>query len=123
LTAAVLQQPVAVSVAASNWATYGGGVFNYTECDTIINHAVLLVGYGVDPAAGPYWKIQNSWGPDWGENGFMRLQRSTDCGIDTKPLDGTGCAGGPSQITVCGTCGILSDSVYPVGGNVVSVAK
>lgn len=43
-----------------------------------INHGVTLVGYGVK---GPndkgtcqaYWIVRNSWGTDWGENGFFRL--------------------------------------------------
>jgi cathepsin L len=115
---AVLLQPITISVAASPWALYFGGVFSYDECGTDINHAVLLVGYGTDPVGGDYWKVQNSWGPSWGENGFIRLQRSTQCGIDTKPLDGTGCKGGPPEVTVCGTCGMYWDSVYPIGGGV-----
>jgi len=121
LMEAVLMQPITISVAASDWSTYFGGVFGYSECGFDINHAVLLVGFGTDPDHGPYWKAQNSWGPDWGENGFIRLQRSSDCGIDTKPLDGTACPGGPPQVTVCGTCGMLYDSVYPIGGAVPSV--
>jgi cathepsin L len=55
LMTAVQEGPVAISVAASNWAFYGGGIFN--EChtgeqgknqDNVINHAVTLVGYGTD---------------------------------------------------------------------------
>ena len=41
-----------------------------------VNHAVLVVGYGVERAAGEnvsYWITQNAWGKAWGENGFARI--------------------------------------------------
>mmetsp|Transcript_59784 Transcript_59784/g.112830 ORF Transcript_59784/g.112830 Transcript_59784/m.112830 type:complete len:560 (+) Transcript_59784:71-1750(+) len=65
-----------------------------------------------------YWLIRNSWGPDWGEKGFIRLLKSEKqghrhCGVDTKPGDGIGCKGGPANVTVCGMCGVLYDSVIP----------
>jgi len=42
-----------------------------------VDHAVLLVGYGVDKKI-PYWTMQNSWGTDWGEDGYFRMQRGND---------------------------------------------
>ncbi|CAI5973949.1 unnamed protein product [Closterium sp. NIES-64] len=60
-----------------------------------LNHVVLLVGYrlvGKDPRfphmAPPYWIIRNSWGPDWGDGGHMRMDiQGGDgvCGINTLP--------------------------------------
>jgi len=41
-----------------------------------VDHAVLLVGYGVDKDA--YWTMQNSWGNDWGEDGYFRMLRGKD---------------------------------------------
>ena len=42
---------------------------------------IQVVGYGTDNGV-DYWLIKNSWGPDWGENGFIRLQRGVGmCGI------------------------------------------
>jgi len=111
--------PISVSVDASSWGLYSGGVFdgcNQTNPD--INHAVQLVGYGTDPDAGDYWLVRNSWGTSWGENGYIRLKKNskadTRCGLDITPLDGTGCMNGPSNQTVCGTCGILFDNSYPI---------
>lgn len=111
--------PLAISVDASKWSDYAGGV--YTGCNaqsTDIDHEVLLVGYGTDQASGlDYWLVQNSWGTEYGEKGFIRVARSASpsCGVDKTPQDGTGCKNGPSQITVCGECGILFDAVYPIG--------
>eukprot|EP00429_Kryptoperidinium_foliaceum_P016416 CAMPEP_0176042682 /NCGR_PEP_ID=MMETSP0120_2-20121206/21179_1 /TAXON_ID=160619 /ORGANISM="Kryptoperidinium foliaceum, Strain CCMP 1326" /LENGTH=540 /DNA_ID=CAMNT_0017376091 /DNA_START=96 /DNA_END=1718 /DNA_ORIENTATION=- len=50
-----------------------------------VDHAVLLVGWGVDNGQ-KYWKIQNSWGPDWGEDGFFRIAAEiNEAGIESIP--------------------------------------
>jgi len=46
-----------------------------------VDHSMVLVGWGVDNVNGKdvkYWIIQNSWGSNWGENGFMRFIRGID---------------------------------------------
>jgi cathepsin L len=107
--------PLSISVDASSWSGYESGVFD--GCDMSapdIDHAVQLVGFGTDASAGDYWLVRNSWGGDYGEDGYIRLRRyaTPPCGVDTTPADGDGCNGGPSQVTVCGNCGILYDTVY-----------
>jgi len=42
-----------------------------------VDHAVLLVGYGVEGQQA-YWTLQNSWGNDWGEYGYFRMARGSD---------------------------------------------
>ena len=44
-----------------------------------LNHAVVIVGWGTENGI-PYWKIRNSWGKFYGDNGYMKLKRGT-CGI------------------------------------------
>jgi len=53
-----------------------------------LDHAVLLVGYGVDETHGKYWIMKNSWGANWGEdNGFFRLLRGINvCGIESHAM-------------------------------------
>jgi len=111
--------PVAISVAASPWRSYGRGIFNDCSRDAVIDHAVMLIGYGKDSGYdAKYWLVKNSWGLSWGDEGNIRLMRSdtdeTDqCGTDDQPEVGTGCQGGPSSVRVCGMCGILYDAVVP----------
>lgn len=111
--------PVAVSVSAGDWDLYSNGIFDECSVDAVIDHAVTLVGFGVDHKLNAkYWLVQNSWGPDWGEGGRIRLlRRSHDetefCGTDQQPEKGTGCKDGPTSVKVCGMCGILYDNVVP----------
>lgn len=74
LQTAVASRPVGVSVDANNWSRYGGGIFN--NCKASLDHDVLMVGY-----TDTYWKIKNSWGSSWGENGFIRLAAGNTCGV------------------------------------------
>lgn len=111
--------PVAVSVEASRWHHYEAGVFDSCRKNAVINHAVILVGYG-ETSDVKFWTVQNSWGPDWGEDGRIRVLRhegsdesQQHCGWDHHPEKGTACDGSPRKVRVCGMCGILYDSVVP----------
>jgi cathepsin L len=108
--------PTAISVDASTWSTYEGGVYDgCNQKSPTIDHSVVVVGYGEDPQHGPYWLVRNSWGPTWGEKGYIRLKRSTEwnCGWDDHQSEGDECKNGPIE-RVCGTCGIWLDNVVPI---------
>jgi aminopeptidase C len=68
------------------WAFYRSGVID--RCPGEINHAVVLAGVKADPFDN-YWIVKNSWGTAWGENGFIKIDRSQNngntCQICTYP--------------------------------------
>ena len=82
MKAALTQQPVAIAVQASGAFQFYKGVVLTAECGSNLDHGVLAVGYGVDNGIA-YYKIKNSWGADWGENGYIRLVDTEEgqCGM------------------------------------------
>nr|BAF98585.1 CM0216.510.nc [Lotus japonicus] len=82
--------PLAVAINAVYMQTYVGGVSCPYVCSKKLNHGVLLVGYGSESYAPirmkqkPYWIIKNSWGENWGENGYYKICRGRNvCGVDS----------------------------------------
>ena len=104
LKSAIYMQPVSVAVNAlgERFRFYSGGVLTYDDCQpdwdnspNLINHAVVAVGFGYDKHLDlEYVVIKNSWGPQWGENGFARIAMQ----------------GGEMNAT----CGLLIESVAPL---------
>lgn len=96
LQEAVAAQPVSVAVGASRaWMFYEAGVFD-GKCEQELNHGVLCVGYGGGEGSeeGQYWKVKNSWGPEWGMEGYILLKRDD---FDKQAA-----------------CGIMEDASYPI---------
>jgi len=83
----VANGPLSIAVDAVEWQFYFGGVF-YLPCGSDLDHAVLLVGYGVETDIFfqnmPYWTVKNSWGDWWGSSGYIFVERGVgECGINT----------------------------------------
>ncbi|KAM3934537.1 dipeptidyl peptidase 1 [Leptodactylus fuscus] len=88
----ILGGPLAVAFEVyDDFMYYKGGIYHHTGLQDkfnpfqITNHAVLLVGYGVDSTTGEkYWIVKNSWGESWGEKGYFRIRRGTnECAIES----------------------------------------
>jgi len=75
--------PLSICVDARYWQDYAGGIMAEWQCDWVVelDHCVQAVGYDLT-AGTPFWIVRNSWGTDWGEAGYIRLQYgSNTCGL------------------------------------------
>ncbi|XP_037296795.1 cysteine proteinase 1-like [Manduca sexta] len=84
--------PLSAAINSASMARYRGGIDEPTDEDCNprgLDHSILIVGYSayVSKETGktlPYWIIKNSWGVEWGDNGFYYLVRGRNaCGIAT----------------------------------------
>lgn len=99
---AVSRRPVSVAIEADKYVFqfYKSGVLDDTTCGTELDHAVLVVGYGTDSYSGlDYWLVKNSWGEEWGDEGYVRILRT-------------------DETDDMGICGIASDVEFPVVSSV-----
>ncbi|XP_072399502.1 cathepsin L-like proteinase [Diabrotica undecimpunctata] len=62
--------PISVSAISNMWSLYAGGIYDNRDCGTRLNHALVAVGYAEE-----YILLKNSWGTDWGEDGYIKVAR------------------------------------------------
>jgi cathepsin L len=79
--------PAAVGIDASHMSfqLYTSGVYDEPACSsTELDHHVTVLGYGIDGST-PYWLVRNSWGTNWGMQGYIWMSRNKNnqCGIAT----------------------------------------
>lgn len=72
--------PVSVCLDASTWSSYTGGIL--TSCPNQMDHCVQLIGYKNYDENGAFWIVRNSWGSNWGIDGYIWIAIGYDlCGI------------------------------------------
>lgn len=93
LKTAVSMQPVSVAIQADKpiFQFYSSGIIDSESCGTSLDHGVLIVGYGTEDGI-DYWLVKNSWGPEWGDEGYVKIARDDNsttspgiCGIASTP--------------------------------------
>jgi len=101
LEAALKDGPVSIAIEADQTAfqLYKGGVLK-GRCGHKLDHGVLAVGYD-NTGTDHFWKVKNSWGPSWGEQGYIRLCK--DCNANCSGI-GNRCQG---------QCGLLGQPSFP----------
>ena len=77
--------PISVAIdAEDDFQLYSSGIYNSSSCSTdSLDHAVLAIGYGISFNKKKYIIVKNSWGSDWGMNGYIYMSADIPnmCGI------------------------------------------
>mmetsp|Transcript_49937 Transcript_49937/g.109074 ORF Transcript_49937/g.109074 Transcript_49937/m.109074 type:complete len:524 (-) Transcript_49937:79-1650(-) len=86
--------PIAVAIEpADDFMYYSKGVYEHTSAVFTewakVDHAVLVTGWGEEEGK-PYWRVQNSWGRNWGEDGTIRMRKGADeSAVEAQPIFAT----------------------------------
>jgi len=89
-----LRGPISVAFRVyKDFYFYLDGVYQSVAGEDIGLHAVKVIGWGHDPEYNlDYWTISNSWDPDWGEDGYMRMKKTDDGYLGMGSLGAEACS-------------------------------
>lgn len=76
----------AIDAGQETFQFYSEGIYDDPKCGNKpeqMNHAVLIVGYGQEADGRKYWLVKNSYGPNWGIGGYIKIakENNNQCGI------------------------------------------
>ncbi|XP_041060695.1 procathepsin L-like [Carcharodon carcharias] len=82
--------PISAGIDAEHrsFMLYKSGIFYEPHCSTVkLDHGILVVGYGTENQK-PFWIVKNSWGANWGNEGYVHMAKDMDnnCGIATNAV-------------------------------------
>ena len=92
---ALLKGPLVTSMTVyEDFLTYKSGVYSYESGDRLGGHAIVIVGYDINER---YWIVRNSWGTEWGDNGYFKISwddkqsgvAKYNYSVSVEPVDGT----------------------------------
>lgn len=76
---AVTSGPVLTTMTVyEDFVYYKEGVYQHVIGDQLGGHAITIVGFNDEDK---YWVVRNSWGTDWGEQGYFRIKYDDVSGV------------------------------------------
>lgn len=68
----------------TDFLTYSEGIYSRTSEAFKYNgnHVLKVIGWESSPEGGSHWIVENTWGQDWGENGYAKIASQGETSLD-----------------------------------------